>query len=77
MKRIWDGPRRPDSNRLWYGILPGASFDRIAVTANGDGAPTPLASGWYTYWLAKNPAFDWHSLTMANFPHSVDQSRQE
>ncbi|MFF5517701.1 hypothetical protein [Streptomyces coeruleorubidus] len=39
------------------------------MTANGDGVPTPLASGWFTYWLAKAPSFDWHSLTMANLTH--------
>ena len=77
VKKIWDGPRRPDGRRLWYGILPGASFDRLAATSNGDGVPTPLASGWYTYWLAKDPSFDWHSLTMANFAHSFDRSRRE
>ncbi|MEU0585379.1 tannase/feruloyl esterase family alpha/beta hydrolase [Streptomyces sp. NPDC006132] len=77
VKKIWDGPRRPDGTRLWYGILPGASFSRVTATANGDGAPEPLASGWYTYWLAKDPSFDWHTLTTANFARSFDRSRQE
>ncbi|MEU1005797.1 tannase/feruloyl esterase family alpha/beta hydrolase [Streptomyces tibetensis] len=77
VKKIWDGPRRPDGRRLWYGILPGASFARLAATVNGDGVPTPLASGWFTYWLAKDPSFDWHRLTMANFTHYFDRSRQE
>ncbi|QOV34600.1 tannase/feruloyl esterase family alpha/beta hydrolase [Streptomyces ferrugineus] len=77
VKKIWDGPRRPDGTRLRYGILPGASFARLAATSNGDGVPTPLASGWFTYWLAKNPSFDWHSLTMANFTHYFDQSHKE
>ncbi|WP_306954264.1 tannase/feruloyl esterase family alpha/beta hydrolase [Streptomyces sp. B4I13] len=65
------------SPTLWYGILPGASFARLAATARGDGVPTPLASGWFTYWLAKDPSFDWHSLTLANFTQYFDQSRQE
>ncbi|MFJ2172516.1 tannase/feruloyl esterase family alpha/beta hydrolase [Streptomyces sp. NPDC087851] len=76
MKRIWDGPRRPDGSRLWYGIPQGAPL-RYANTSETDGLPDPLPGDWFTYWLAKDPNWDWHTLTTANFATSFEQSRRE
>ena len=78
VRKIWQGPRREDGSFLWYGLMPGASFDGLAgSTSAGAAAPFPISSDWFTYWLAKNPDFDWHSLTTANFTKWFEQSRAE
>ncbi|SER12248.1 Tannase and feruloyl esterase [Streptomyces sp. yr375] len=77
MQRIWDGPRRPDGTRLWYGVPQGAPLNGYAVTTDTDGVPNPLPGDWFKYWLAKDPNWDWHTLTTANFATYFEQSRRE
>lgn len=77
MRRIWDGPRRPDGTRLWYGIPRGAPLSAYASTSDTDGLPNPLPGDWFKYWLAKDPTWDWHTLTVANFATYFEQSRRE
>ncbi|MEU3619736.1 tannase/feruloyl esterase family alpha/beta hydrolase [Streptomyces sp. NPDC006872] len=77
MKRIWDGPRRSNGSRLWYGIPRGAPLNAYASTAETDGVPNPLPGDWFKYWLAKDPDWDWHTLTSADFATYFEQSRRE
>ncbi|WP_177244373.1 tannase/feruloyl esterase family alpha/beta hydrolase [Streptomyces sp. yr375] len=39
--------------------------------------PNPLPSDWFKYWLTKDPDWDWHTLTIANFATYFEQSRHE
>ncbi|MFD3842129.1 tannase/feruloyl esterase family alpha/beta hydrolase [Streptomyces sp. NPDC058642] len=77
VKKIWDGPRRQDGTSLWPGQPRGASFGTTAVTSGSDRVPNGLTNDWYRYWLAKNPGWDWHSVTMAHFPDYFDWSCHE
>lgn len=53
---ILQGPR--DHGRsLWFGLEPGSSFTYLAAN------PLYIAVGWYKYWLAQDPAFDWTTMT--------------
>ncbi|WP_328544439.1 tannase/feruloyl esterase family alpha/beta hydrolase [Streptomyces europaeiscabiei] len=78
VKKIWEGPRRQNGSFLWYGLTPGTSFAGLAgSTPTGQAAPFPITTDWFAYWLAKNPDFDWHSVTTADFADWFDRSRAE
>ncbi|MEV0638348.1 tannase/feruloyl esterase family alpha/beta hydrolase [Streptomyces sp. NPDC050619] len=78
VEKIWQGPRREDGSFLWYGLTPGTTFAGLAAgTAAGPPAPVQLASDWFRWWLAKNPGFDWRTVTTADFAAYFDQSRAE
>ncbi|WP_433462171.1 tannase/feruloyl esterase family alpha/beta hydrolase [Spirillospora sp. CA-128828] len=78
VKRIWQGPRRKNGSFLWYGLTPGTTFAGLAgSTAGSVPTPFPITVDWFKWWLAKNPAFDWRSVTTANFADYFDQSRTE
>ncbi|MFI5694525.1 tannase/feruloyl esterase family alpha/beta hydrolase [Kribbella sp. NPDC051586] len=46
---------------LWYGLEPGADLSYLA------NHPLWIAVGWYTYWLAQDPDFDWKTMTTDQF----------
>ncbi|MER5433637.1 tannase/feruloyl esterase family alpha/beta hydrolase [Streptomyces sp. NPDC002588] len=78
VKKIWQGPRRKNGSFLWYGLTPGTSFAGLAgSTSTGQAAPFPITADWFTYWLAKNPDFDWRTVTTAGFADWFDRSRTE
>ncbi|MFI0444473.1 tannase/feruloyl esterase family alpha/beta hydrolase [Actinomadura sp. 6N118] len=78
VKRIWQGPRRKDGSFLWYGLTPGTKFAGLAgSTADLEPTPFPITVEWFKWWLAKDPAFDWRSVTTAGLPAYFDQSRAE
>lgn len=87
MQKIWEGPRTPGGDFLWYGIRPGSESwgDNIyggglAVTEEeGDSlVPVPFEIGRaYGCWVFKDPDWDWTTLTMENFHELVDTSVKE
>ncbi|GCE41586.1 Chlorogenate esterase [Rhodococcus wratislaviensis] len=87
MQKIWEGPRTADGEFLWYGIRPGSESwgDNIygaglALTAEVDGAlaPVPFEIGRaYACWIARDPDWDWTTLTMENFHEFMETSVRE
>ena len=73
----WNGPVDENGNSLWYGLLPGSTFDVLAnvTCANGtcENNPFSLSSDWISIFLARNPDFD---LTMINEPTLARLLRQ-
>lgn len=79
IRRIWDGPRRQDGSRLWYGLGHGTSFDFVARTGG-----TPLQSqsnpafvSWFRYFLAQNPDWSAENLSATAFESLFEQSIEQ
>jgi hypothetical protein len=83
IKKIWEGPRRPNGDFLWYGLEPGASITSLAGTVSApdgtpvDGNPFTISNDWFKWWLHKDPTFDWHTITFESFATDFDQSVSE
>lgn len=60
---IWRGPLGKDGALLWRGIERGAPLGLLA-------GPKPFAYAILQprYWVFLDPRWDWHSLTMADYP---------
>jgi hypothetical protein len=60
---IWRGPTAADGALLWRGIERGAPLGLLA-------GATPFAYSILQprYWVYLDPAWDWHGLTMENYP---------
>ena len=70
VNKIWDGPPGPKAGeRLWFGLERGTTF----VGLDGP-SPFSISTQWLQYWVHQNPAFDWHSITEANFAQEFKQS---
>jgi hypothetical protein len=71
VNKIWDGP--PSSNpqlQSWFGMERGTP-----LSSGLDGStPFSISTVWFQYWEFQNPAFDWHTLTEANFIQAFQQS---
>lgn len=78
MTKIWQGPENAQGKPLWYGLERGASLSGLAATTttNGgaDGQPFPVAVSWLGTWLQRNPSWDWHTLTYAQFDQLFQRS---
>lgn len=72
MSEIWDGPRRPDGERMWYSFRPGGLF------WNAQGAPVtsfyyqagsskPLVFPFYAKWVVQDAARDFLDITKKEF----------
>ncbi|WP_248960371.1 tannase/feruloyl esterase family alpha/beta hydrolase [Sphaerisporangium perillae] len=77
MKKIWQGPRSKDGSFLWYGLTPGTGLSSLAGSVNGVQTPFPIVTSWFQWWLAKDPGFDWTTVTTDNFAQYFEQSREE
>jgi feruloyl esterase len=79
IRQIWDGPRRRDGSRLWYGLDRGATFEFGAMTG-GDplvGQPHPILDSWFKYFLTQDPNWSASSLTRSGFELLFDQSVEQ
>jgi len=88
MAEIWRGPHRRTGEKLWYGLYPGTDVGSAppltlghSITNDdgsiGDGVPMPLTSDWFKWWLHKDPTWDWHLQTQAQFEADFDRSVSE
>ncbi|MBV9328921.1 MAG: tannase/feruloyl esterase family alpha/beta hydrolase [Chloroflexi bacterium] len=78
VRAIWQGPRGPNGEFLWYGLEPGASFAGLANTVDSsDGIPFPIATDWIKYFLLRNPSWDWHTATYPQFVQWFHESVAE
>ena len=82
MEKIWQGPVNASGKRLWYGLERGASLSALAATttsASGvtSGVPFPIAVGYLGTWLLKDPAWNWQTLTYAQFDRLFARSVNE
>ena len=79
LRKIHEGPRRHDGAFLWYGLALGTDFLPLNQTAGDplDGAPMRITLDWFRYFLARDPDFDWTSLTHASYEQYWDQSVEE
>jgi len=91
VNKIWEGPRGPNGEFLWYGLLPGAPFGGpfappglggLANTATlPDGTviplPFPVPLIWFPFWLAQNPSLDWRTITFDQYVQYFSQSVSE
>ncbi|MFT4084079.1 MAG: tannase/feruloyl esterase family alpha/beta hydrolase [Nocardioides sp.] len=76
---IWDGPRRRDGRRLWYGLRPGvASWGPLELchTTEIDGTlravPWPLGLA-HLQWVSRDRQLDWDSLTLETYESLFDE----
>jgi len=81
MNKIWTGPASTRGVPLWYGLERGASLAGLAATIITNGvttpSPFPIAASWLGTWLQQNPAWDWKTLTCAQFDRLFAQSVAE
>jgi len=78
IRAIWQGPRGPQGQFLWFGLEPGASFTGLANTQDAsDGLPFPIATDWIKFFLLQNPGWDWHTATYPEFVQLFRQSVEE
>lgn len=81
MQKIWEGPRAPAGEFLWFGLRPGAeswgdnlfgSGVAMSTRINGDFVPIPFEIGRaYGAWVFRDPKWDWRKLTLDNFHEMV------
>ncbi|MGV0740604.1 tannase/feruloyl esterase family alpha/beta hydrolase [Mycobacterium syngnathidarum] len=78
MQMIWDGPRKPDGERLWFGVRPGVetwgamvpNLGLCVTKETGSGLvpdPGPIAVSWFQTWLLEDPEWDWTTLTFEEY----------
>lgn len=80
MRLIWEGPRRANGERLWFGFRPGVGFwqpgHSIAVPEWGD-LHVQEISLMHLRWITRDPAFDWTVITRENVEEWFDRSVAE
>lgn len=88
MNMIWQGPRTRDGRFLWHGLGVGneswgANWFRggVCMVAEVDGelqpAPFDMIIGYIRGWLAKDPHWDWKTLTFDGYERLFERSVQE
>ncbi|MGY4769190.1 tannase/feruloyl esterase family alpha/beta hydrolase [Kribbella sp. CWNU-51] len=67
---ILQGPRA-GGRSLWYGLEPGSTLTYLAAN------PLYIGVGWYKYWLAQDPGFDWTTMTTDQYVRLYRQGERE
>jgi hypothetical protein len=62
LRKIWDGPRDSDGQRLWFGPTKGAALAGLAGQL-----PFPITVSHFVYWIHQDPTFDWHTISESSF----------
>jgi hypothetical protein len=70
VRKIWDGPRSKDGDRLWYGLTRGTPLTALSGTP-----PFPISADHFRYWVEHNASYDWHALDYAGFESEFQKSR--
>jgi hypothetical protein len=80
VRKIWDGPRTSDGERLWYGLTKGTLLSNL-TTPGPDGtmrpATFPIADSWVRYFLKQDPEFDASALTTEEFEELFEQAQRD
>lgn len=82
--KIWDGPRRANGERLWFGLRPdgeswGANIHYagtvLAEEEDGVLVPVPfmMGSGFVGDWVLQDPNWDWTELTFDQYEELFDE----
>jgi feruloyl esterase len=78
VRKITEGPKSPNGDHLWYGLLPSATYKVLAKTAIIDGkltgAPFPIAEDFIKYLVLRDPDFDWTKMNYEDFAWVFAQS---
>jgi Tannase and feruloyl esterase len=77
INKIWAGPRDRFGHFLWYGLLPGASFAFLNATNPPTLIPFIFSLNHFIYWLARDPSFDWTTMTLDPYVQFFHQSVDE
>jgi len=72
IRKIWNGPTNASGQRLWFGLERGTPLNFLA-----GGNPFPIATAHFQYWIRKNAAFDWRTLSEADFDADFRTSQKE
>jgi hypothetical protein len=72
IRKIWNGPTNASGQRLWFGLERGTPLNFLA-----GGNPFPIATAHFQYWIRRNPAFDWHTLSEADFEADFRASQKD
>jgi pimeloyl-ACP methyl ester carboxylesterase len=72
VRKIWRGPTSSTGERLWFGLEPGTPLGGLAGTN-----AFPIATTHFQHWLRQDPAFDWRTLTEADFEADFNRSQQK
>ena len=77
-QKIMEGPKSPNGDRLWYGLIPSTSFKVLASTSIVDGkrtgAPFPISESWIKHLVLRDPDFDWTKMSYEDFAWVFSQS---
>ena len=67
--KIWQGPRTPENQFLWYGLIKGANFSSIApnIAGNSTAQPFAISDSWIRAFVAKDLNFDSANISYAEF----------
>jgi hypothetical protein len=81
MRKIWEGARTSTGDFLWYGLARGASFAGLSDTTTVDGVttstPNAVTLDWFRYFLLQDPAWDWRTVTTAQWEQLFTQSVEQ
>ena len=73
VRKIWNGPTGANTGkRLWFGLERGASFAGLAGTN-----PFAIANVHLSHWVNQNAAFDWHTVSEAQFESHFRASQEK
>ncbi|WP_051182018.1 tannase/feruloyl esterase family alpha/beta hydrolase [Nocardia vinacea] len=79
MNMIWEGPKTPSGEQLWFGLRPGAEtwgevtpgVGLCVTTEDEDGRRKPdpffVVTSWFATWLLRDPQWDWTTLTFEEY----------
>jgi Tannase and feruloyl esterase len=82
VRLIWQGPKTPDGQPLWYGLTKEAPLEGLAATttsASGaaEGAPFEIAQTWISYFVEQDPSFDTSTISYTQFVGIFERSVRE
>ena len=61
VRKLWEGPRTPEGEQLWFGQPHGLPLQTYASP------PNSALQDHLAYWIKQDPSFDWRTLDYAGF----------